>query len=71
MTSNEIYILVCKLYFKTDLTIDEIYDHVGSPLIYYKHEKYTGIVGFDNWKHAIETIIKSEIHSQLKAKQFR
>lgn len=69
MSSEEIYRLICRLYWTTDLTKDEIIELVGyKTLSKYCHTSSDGYYYKMAGKDAVNKIIHNEIlaHTQVK-----
>jgi len=70
MTNEQIYELVCKLHFKTDLSNAEIAKELQKEgVTQYTHQAMSLVV-YDDLNIAVSRIIRSEQISHEKAKEF-
>lgn len=71
MTNEEIYYLVCRLHWKSDLSKHQIVAYLQSiGVTSYTHKTYSGEHTHTDLNKAVGIIINSEINSQLKAKYY-
>jgi hypothetical protein len=69
--NEDIYAMVCRLYFKSDSTIDEIVQIIGGTLLKYRHRDEDGkITKFNVMSRVVEVIIDNELQAHKQAKQF-
>jgi hypothetical protein len=69
--NEDIYAMVCRLYFKSDSTIDEIVQIIGGTLLKYRHRDEEGkITKFNVMSRAVEVIIDNELQAHKQAKKF-
>ena len=67
MTNEEVYMQVCKSYFKDKTPKTEIAVTLKKPLLKYKHTLKNGFITFLTPMDAINEIINTEIESQYLA----
>lgn len=69
--NEDIYAMVCRLYFKSDSSVDDIVQIIGGTLLKYRHRDEQGkITKFNSMSRAVEVIIDNEIQAHKQAKQF-
>jgi len=69
--NEDIYAMVCRLYFKSDASIDDIVQIIGGTLLKYRHRDEDGkIIKFNVMSRAVEVIIDNELQAHQQAKQF-
>jgi hypothetical protein len=70
MTSQEIYIEVCRLYFRENYSREEIIEILSFNLLDYVHETTNCIYKMSNEMTVVNTIIMNEIESHAQSKYF-
>jgi hypothetical protein len=69
--NEDIYAMVCRLYFKSDASIDDIVQIIGGTLLKYRHrDEDNKITKFNSMSRAVEVIIDNEIQAHKQAKKF-
>lgn len=71
MISEDIYMMVCRLHFKSDASVDDIVQIIGGTLLKYKHTDEDGkTYKFNSMSRVVETIIDNELRTREQVKQF-
>ena len=70
MTSEEIYIEVCRLYFRENYSRAEIIELLSFNLLDYVHETKLCTYKMSHEETVVETIIMNEIESHAQSKYF-
>jgi hypothetical protein len=70
MTSEQIYIEVCRLYFRENYSREEIVEILSFNLLDYVHETPNCIYKMSNEMTVVNTIIMNEIESHAQSKYF-
>jgi hypothetical protein len=70
MTSEEIYIEVCKMYFRENFSKGEIAHILGVNLLDYIHETKQNKYKMTDKLQIVETIILNEIESHAQSKYY-
>lgn len=64
--------MVCRLHFKSDASVDEIVQIIGSTLLKYRHTEENGrVYKFNSMSRVVETIIDNELQARQQVISFQ